>query len=434
MIHNKYGCVIFESQLQHDTAWATRMDDDEPVFISGTSELSSDIFWLSNLPYKLHWQSGFSNHTRIISSNYLRLSTERIANQLGIQDNLYKQSLYLSKIFGKIMSMSHKLLGIENDNLESLKKGVRIHAGDYDHAYEDYFSNIIKSATVHFIVCERPVYRTNVKKVFFRIPPVEHVKNILSMPVPVGSWSKINVPSKNEDYHTWAVENVKAPLLCKVRINTICDKVNQIINFGSGAIDNIKRNWISLPELIQLLPVSDLTIEDAYVSQSLVTCKPLLERIESVPDFCNLSYSYGILLDNIWTGITTQHASPQFRQQKHLNVKVPLNHVTPFYKSQDMVLCFMKALEIFAKGYDVLDYGAGLISIDASDLTEKGIVDLARATNLIPPMCSLSPEEDSNADVSNPLGAMQTLFARGMLDELIEADNQVFDGIMKHLS
>lgn len=430
-IEDKYGCVMFEDTHEHKSAWVSE-DDTEPFYISDPADLSSDVIWITNLPYDLSAKTGYLGHGRFRNAQYLRLSIDRLSHFLGLDGDLKDQAVVLGALFGRVMRLvnAYILQGEEIDDYD-LKTAIRKVAGGVDHIYSESFSNVLESSKVFSINCLRQARRDQeIKTVFLRCMPIEHARFVLSTPLPVGKWSKTPPPEKGETVYDWLLRQ-KSPVLTKIKFNSINSDLNAYINFGSGK--NIKRVWITGTELVMLLNISDVEVLAAYESETLTTCKPLLDMIDALPKVCDMSMSVALFLDNIWVAIGASHKvniqrkTEQDKRERRTKAKINIsqNHATPFLRAQDRFYCYQKSLEIAVKGFDVLGYGAGCIRVNVADKTEKEILDLCREVNLLPPMLSVKKNQDPNPDCSSFVKTLQTLYGRSMLEKIIDADRKI---------
>lgn len=439
-LEDKFGCIIFEDDYTHKEAWVSMDNDKEAQYVSGPNDLPSDVVWLTNLPYSISFQAGYFGHGRFRKYDYLKTSTQRLSEFLGLEGDYSKQAVVFASLFSRVLHLvdSYILKGQEFDD-HDLKTAIRKIAGGVDFIYPEKFAKILDSALAYSVLCERQVYKEEkFDTIYLRCPPVEHARFVLSTPLPVGKWIKVSAPEEGQSCYDWLASQ-PAPVLVKVKYSWIKSEINAYLNFGSGSVKYSKRNWITGTELVSLLPVSDIEVIEAYRSETLTTCKPLLDMIDALPDVCELSLSVAILLDNLWAGIGTAHKtdlqkSVEKKARDKGHKRTPnrsINHISPFLRAQERLFCYHKALQIAGLGFDVLGYGAGCVRINKSGKSDEDILKLSSETGMIPPMMTLSKEECSAPNLKQYRGLLQYMYAQNMLDKILEADKKVVSKLMQ---
>lgn len=442
MESSNYGCIIFENEIKHDAAWAC-IAGEEPFYISSLNDLSTDVIWLTNISFEVMKESRLLGNTRYRHDQFLRIDVNKLIDFFGLHKDLKKQAWAFSQIFYNVCRLYYGLMpkDVELDHA-ALKNGVRKCAGEYDLSYTESMAKIIDSATVNSVNCERQIRREDSGgTIFFRCSPIEHMSFILSAPLPTGKWIKVDLPScqdSSEHVLEW-LSYQDSPMLISITIKKISDKIGSYINYGSGGKYN--REWVTSPELAMLLPFSDIVVNQAYKSEYISSMKPLYDFVRSVPEVSDLSISFHLFLDNIWTGLSSnlktsnqQKLEQKTKDQKKKKPKRAHNHAAPFLRAHDRFFCLQKVVKLASLGYDVAGYGGGLIRVDIPNISDQDIYNIGYNAGLIPPMCFLN-ESDLQHDAKHdntPIGILQNLYALNMFEKLMYIDNQVVEGILKN--
>ncbi len=426
MLDDRFGCIIFEDTHQHRVGWAARAEENEARYISDINELESDTVWLTNLPFEISFQSGFSNHSLYRESNFLRTDIKKLNKFLGLSDDQLEEQAYIyCRLFKRVMALANHFLGITEIDKQTLTKSIRKHAGSYDPVFMTDFREKIRSAITHYVWTVQPGSYSGdgQESVNFLLPAIDHAKEILSTPVPVGNWLQVKQLPDKDNILCWA-EELDAPAIVRINVQDVDPDIGDYLNFGSGS-EKDRKKWITVVELINLLPVANIQVKDAYKSEGFVILDELLDLVESFPEESLMSISTQIFLDNFWTGLTTQHPPPYLRRERDRIEKSPINTICPFYKSQDRLICLKCALQAVLEGFNVKAYGTGKITVDATDASNDELYSLAKKIGLIPPVRYVENINSLNLDMENdPLDLLIGILAKGNYEELLAIDEE----------
>lgn len=423
MSKTNFGYIHFDDPHQHSHAYVS-VSGEPATRIQGTHETPSNIIFLTNLNYNLMFDSGMGNHSRYRNNNFLRCNLDNIYKlSTSMNDDSLKTEI-LSCIFKNVMYIVDKVLKLESIPKNSLRQGIRLHLLGYDNPISARFKRIIKDATSYYVQVERDgdLVAAEDQKTF-SIPMLGHLKNIFSMPYPAGKWTKVDkFPRQNQNSIKEWVLSQKTPFLAKIKINYMPEEFHRIVNFGSNPLNfNSTRQWVTTTELLLLISVNaELEILDAYSSEKVIKFTPLLDRLKQIPEICNLSKSFDIFLENLWSGLSCDQ--PDYRNKN----KNYVNPLKPFIRAYDRSFCFEKAIQFYELGYDVYSYGTNKIVLDGTYLKDTNILNIAESTDTIPPICNdCDTEYLESKDVSTPIGMLQKLYATDDIEKLVAIDNQV---------
>jgi len=434
MMDEQFGCVIFDDVHQHKNGWAAKSTDKKSFHISGINELESKVVWLTNLDYNASFIAGLNNHGRFRRADYLRHNTFRIGSHLNIEDDLRQQALCYSKLFERVSRLSNCFFNINEVHKDRLAKAFRTHSGVYDPIYSSYFAEYFESATSHYVLTEQQFKenKENISIADLWIPALTHCKNIVATPLPVGKWKKVKrnkLPSYPQIMQ-WLME-LSGPGIVKVNVTDIDPLLSPLFNFGSGSQGNLRRKWITTTELMSLVPIANIDILEAHISEGLVVLDALNDIVQVIPEEAVLSLSCHFMLDSLWTGLTALNPPPSARGQKKTNSGYKsYNPVTPFLKAYDRFHCMSYVLQLSKMGFNVRGYGTGKITIDTTDLTERDVYTACKELGLIPPVMNV-PDLDTIAfNEDSPHHYLLQLFGSNNLNSIFEIDKLIVDSLL----
>lgn len=420
----KIGVVLFNDTCLHEEGWACRAGED-PFRITGTHQLSTDTLWIMNIPYGLINEVGMDRNSFYRQNDFLWRKIPDIACMIGIaEDDHIGQAKVCADIASRVIRIAQKTLGFSHYPMPNLKKGIRELLGAADPFMIANTAKALKDSTKNFTTCQRVGGKIE-SRATFTIPALYHAQRILTPPVPCGNWHHVTtkaLPRDKAGIEDW-VMNSDSPSVVRVVVNNFDSELAPLLNYGTDlGFSKFNRQWITSTELITILGMAaDVQLQEAYVCEGYTSIAgPLKETVEGYPEETALSFSWQIFLGNLWTAFSTAHAPAEYKRHgKHWS-----NPVAPFVRAQDRLTCFESASTLHQAGLDVLSFGTGTITVDATNLTDEALVAAAQAANLIPPLCHLADMKGSD-DWNDTLCVLQTLYGTGNTDLILQLDEQV---------
>lgn len=421
------GVVIFDSNKNYDPEGDNPgyrcLPGREPVRIYGTRDLPTNVRWLTNINLDVAYASRLQNSPKLLNTNYLRTSVNSILNELGLKGRpLAEQSFVVSNVFNNVMRLCGALLGVTEPPLFSLSQAIPSQIGHYQKPVDRELKSVSVRAVQSYGQCE---VRSSKEAVFTSvvIPRYRHAKNILGAGLPWGDWRLVDqvcLPLKPERLE-W-IEGLAEPSLCKIKINRVGKKFNSLINYGAGAgllgqrgkgggdysVMN-DRLYASSNEIAFLSDVADIVIDDVYLCDEPVETR---YELPSNDKMAPLSYSYGLLAENLWTCLDRDKDGKKQR-----------NPMSAWLHAEDRLACIKVAAELSRMGYKILSYGYGRVTLALEpDMVGRVAGDCMRL-GLIPPLgigatdVVTIPDEPSGEDL------IVGLFAQANLDSILDIDN-----------
>jgi hypothetical protein len=449
----RYGCVVFDDPAAHTTGWkaveeapATRLS------VNGTSILSTDTVWLTNMAYQLARETGLGANYRFLTSEYLREDIRKMADRHGNRynpetkqcENPRELAEFGARILTRTLKVSKKLLDDDTDEeflpRFSLKQGFRDMAGlGRDPVYTTEMDKFVQEAICYNTNCEREQYVVDDNIGYFRIPPREHCIKVMDINLPHGEFREIpkaDLPPQKaarEEVQKWLSKVGVLPGLFKITCRSFEPQFNALINYGESAsgFSSYKRQWVSSPEIAFLSAFSEITVHQAYVTQNLAKLNPALEIARSQYSQTDMSISMGVFYENLWTGMCCRSS---LRPKAPSPDKTYVNTFTPFLRAMDRVTLFDKALQFTNAGFDVAGYATGMLRVSIKDQDPVKIYDTCLQTRMIPPFLGCNPKQLPPPSKEDPLSYTQWMYATSDYERLMAVDKKCVDLVLQQNS
>lgn len=424
----KIGVVIFDRTSNYDPDGENPgyccLPGKEPLRIYGTGDLATDVKWLTNINLDVAYSSRLQNSPKLLNTNFLRTSVNSILVELGLKNREPSQQAYLvANVFCNVMKQAQAFFGIDEPPVFSLAQAIPSQLGHRPRNIDKDVSESSLRAIQSFGQCEAKPSRESIFTSVL-IPRHHHALNVLGGGLPYGEWKRVEAASlppkpKRPDW----IRNLPVPALCRVKIDRVSRKYNPLVNYGAGAgllgmqggsgasysVPN-DRVFACTNEIEFLSEVADISIEDTFVCEEPVEHRypiPVNDRLAP------LSYSYGILLENMWTSLDRD-----FEGKKQRSPMAAWLHAT------DRIECLKKASELHGIGYTILSYGYGRITLALEPRMKERLVSDCQRLGLVPPLgvgsssVVVMPDEPSGDDL------LIGLFAQANLETILDLDNQ----------
>ncbi len=430
------GVIIFDNAKgynpEKDNSGYSCLPGQEPIRIFGTHELPTNVRWLTNISLDVAAASSLQNRPVLLNTNFLRTSVNSMITELGLKGlSATEQSFILAGIFNNVMRQANTLLGIDEPPLFSLSQAIPATLGHYLVPMNDDVKEASAKVAQNVGQCE---IKAGKEAVFASvlIPRQRHASNILTTGLPFGRWrhvEKADLPLKPQRID-W-VCTLNKPALCQIKINRVKKKYQQLVNYGAGAglIDQ-KGNmgnsssvmnghyYACSNEVAFLSNIADIVIEDVFICESILEARYALP---STNKMAALSYSYGLLAENIWSSLD--------RGEDGKKLGTP---ATAWLHAEDRIACLKVAAELSRSGYKVLSYGYGRITLALEPDMIRGLTKDCLRLMLVPPIGI-----DTNDIVSipeNPSGEalLIGLFAQANINVIMDMDNAFTEQCCNH--
>lgn len=410
------GFVSFDDPHRHEAGWAARAGE-APRRIRGSQDLPSDTVWWTNLTFELMHQSGLGRHARFRRNDFLRLRPEQILRDWQLQDaEIPVQVQFLATQIDRVLHLTQRLAPLPRLPLDTLRAGLREEMLPPDPVLPAALGEAVQDAVQEYVSCERQVSRQmgGRRSVAFRLPPVEHAQAVLHTPLPTGDWRRLTarqLPGP-ADASAW-MQAQATPVLVKATLLHIEPPFGQLINHGGGVGRRKRREgarlrsyapsrqWMTAREFLSLAAFGELRIEAVWQAAGLGSLANVCPALRPAD---HLSYSVGLLLENLWTGAAMALMdSPG---------AAPIAVRQAFLRTEDRVRCLMAAASLHQAGIEIAGFGVGHIyGFVPEDTPDEVLFTAARQAGVLPPLLSL-PEAPVPAQ-PDATTLLQTLHARG---------------------
>jgi hypothetical protein len=433
----RYGCLVFDDPCAHNSGWkAVEEGKGSRVTLDGTSELSTDIVWITNMGYTISRESGLDGNYRFLTRDYLREDLEKMAQRHGIDKQDQRAvAEFGAKILSRTLRVSQKLLDADSseDFLPkfALKRGFREIIGlGRDPFYTTEMAKRIEEAISFNTNCEREQYIPAGEDIigYFRIPAREHCLAVMDVPLPFGDFREIprqalpDPKASREDVQKWLVQVAgNRPGLFKITCRNFETRFNGLINYGNygeaaTGLNSYKRQWVSSPELAFLTAFSEITVHQAFVTDSIYQLNQQMKLVRQLSPVTDMSVTMGVFFENLWTGICTRSSS---RGTAPSPDKVPINVFTPFLRAMDRIRLFDKALEFSEAGFDVAGYASGTLRVSIRDHDPARVYDTCVKTRMIPPFLGCDEKKLPPPNQRDPVEYSIWLYATSNYDLIL---------------
>lgn len=401
---------------------------EEAVKFEGTGELQSNVRWLTNITVESAFNSQLKNTPRLLDDKYLRVSTSSMILELGLKScSLEEQAKCVAHIFNNTMRLASRYFRLDEPPKGSLAAGIPAPIGHVQPKISDpTILGAAQQSILQFTACERRLPGAErVEYVSLIIPRVKHANAVISAGAPWDDffWLSPNqLPPANQRLK-WIVES-PLPMLCKVRILSIDREMNHLVNWGNGAgsfskrtitnaafVTTNQRQYVTSNELKVLAQFCRIEVDEVAISNT----PP--ETNYSLPDggpICDLSYSYGLIVENLWCAL--------LRGADGTYLRTPM---TAWIHATDRMYCLQHAKHLSTRGFTVNGYGYGRITLAVELSRKEELKRVALEMGLLPSLEVDILEE--NLDVSSCSSndeLMKLLFSCGHLPFILQLDDE----------
>lgn len=387
-----FGACIFDEPNLPTSGWAS-ISGEESTRINGVNELPQDVFWITNLNYRIYTRLNLNKTLHIFDEQYFRSSVKSIGQEVGLLNDSAELSRFCSRVFQNTYQETESILG------KSLPvHGYRFFSGLSDilapgqtrrvpsHASGRQIQQVMKECTQsnQAMFGVRPPQGSSAYP--FVIPRAANFDWIMKQGVPTcDNWKALKESSVGATIgvqHGRQIKGTPAVLdkylklsehkACFLRITVkSTDPFYQpFATFSSGA--NHMRGHATLPEIMNLARFARVEVGGGY-SCDLMKLSDLGIDYEA-----NLfSYSRGLALENIFAAL----ANP-VNGEKSGNY----NGLSAYLRAYDRIIC-QRYAELLAKaGLTVGAYGTGKIMVYCKKYEADFIFDAAHDAGIIAPM------------------------------------------------
>lgn len=427
------GAAIFETPTSYDPTKPSPgykcIAGEEPVRIFGTNELETSCRWLTNISLEDSYHTQLKNTPRVMDDKYLRILVSSMLVELGMKSKSFEyQSRVIANLHSNIFRLAANFYGMHEHPNNAFASGL---PNLINHFLPTVNSKDVQDAANKAVLsyttceCRNQKNSRNIEYTSVILPRVEHAKHILSRGQPFDDFEFVSSGKLPPASHrnAWVLNNChQLPMLLNVNVRKIDPQYHHLINWGNGGgvFKAGKANYeflnsrafITSNEFEIISRFSDIEILNIAISNT-----PAEVRYD-LPDnsgLSSVSYSYGVLAENIWCSLT-RNTSGQYK-------RTPF---TAWVHSEDRMRCLIFAHLLSQSGFNVKGYGYGRIVLSISHDQRSDLFNFCFKTGLLPSM-DLAIGQDSssfNFDLSTHSGITNYIYANALLDDFLNLDSQ----------
>lgn len=381
----RFGVAIFNNPAS-PTSGVACVEGQRPKSFEARTELPSDVIWISDA-----YSAARAQNMR--GSDYLRTTPRQIGDDLGVDvrdpvDGLPVVAECIARVrdmaahaypwVNMAVDWSEATLGraiakVTRMSGDPLAEAVQ---GALKQAYQTY-------STVPDVL--RPDFANagGGRMVTLRTNRLRYAHYLCGQLYPTGVWRSLHRKVIFES-PVEAFLDPDRPVLVEATVEFLDRSANAVpsalVAYGSnGSSRPIIRNWISQPELAWLLGHANVHIQSALVCER---SEPLPERLQlprilTADPLYALSVAAGVLAENHWTGVASEQYVRKAMPGATAQPVAEVSSNAVWMRAYDRAYCFQMALEAHRRGYTVVSYGYGSVTVWARKEAYVDLMELA---------------------------------------------------------
>jgi len=410
LTRSNFGAIVFDSIDDIDSGWCCLPDRDggySPKRFEryGDLQIGEGILYLTNVDYRTLEER---RRVHLRADNYLRAGLGFVLEEFRIPfikhsrqkrndgyiiapDNSYRPLAVkvIARVFGRVMSLA----GVDGSIRTSLRHVLRarpdfpppeppiMDRGAWEalhRAAEEVEKYGLPIQAGGRYDRERPVIR-------FQRNRLEHANAVLSVPLPAfdAKWERYKGGHNLE-----LVLKSERPMIAETRILRQPEEIGELVGLGSG--DQVRR-YFSQPELVFLSALDfEMEIVKVYAGSAYERNDRTRAALPSGP-LSRLSFSAGLLAENIWRGRTLPGRAPGKIAKADRELK--LSPAGIWIMAQDRIESFKFALEVlqlvrshgelFESSLAGYGYGHARIRLPAGELSPAALEHIALTSYML---------------------------------------------------
>lgn len=388
------GVVLFDDE-HADSGWSS-VNGEAGVRIHGVGDLDSSVIWITNLDFKLFRSLQLTSLKYVYDAQYFRTSVKLLISELGLmlEGDAKNACEVLSEIFQRVGRLGRQYFDVEPSN-EAYRYNVLLQEKcltgalrKKPHSNFDELSSAFSQSTQANQAMTSRKQPKGSNAYSFIYPRTPYAKWILSQPIPNGSsWERYSFGKGSSTFgiddgrlikgSIAMLDMVKELMLTKagffkVSVRKVDRRYQHCCFFGAGA--GKYRGWASLPEILDLATYAMIELADGWVCDQ-TTLSAILPT--EIPDQ-EFSYSRGLLLENLWTGIACSLHGSDYQPP-----------VGAYFRAYDRILLGRAARSLEDHGYLVGSYGTGRIMLFSRKAQLPQVLPVITDLGLLPPVTAV---------------------------------------------
>lgn len=445
------GALRFDSIEQVESGWAS-IKGGTPFRFEDINELETRCFYVSNLGFEEAFKTGIASNAKIRNTDFIDVNffstrerrpkkeeniynkLKRVPNdiigQLGIDDDDWElQTQTMSAIIDRVYSETKNIFDFKYPDFKKLAFNIRESLMKYDQVIKnDKLLDALSVSTIDYSLVQRSIDSIQPETDFginVSLPKAKHALDILSRPLPkpTTTWtefSKKMSAKKSKEY----IESLPSHgiYLLRVNIKSISDEYAHIVNFGTG---KEKRTWITGVDAQFLVKYSVLEIQQGFIADEVVEHHPIYDKISKMynAEQHDLSFSAGILLQNIWMALTTSSMPPPNIRRQYETYNI----MKPFIKSYDRLQLTETAKILDEENIIVTSYSKSELRIALKNTQiNPEIFYVFKKADVIPYGLKMKMNE---LELNAPCDILKKLYMQGDTHSILTLDENFYQPI-----
>lgn len=397
--HDQHGCVWFEEDAHGfldpnaNGGWYS-ISGKEPVRFKSWRDLPDGIVWWSNLTKHQAWALGKMHRFKdgsFFGPEWNALIIEN--NRFGNKENIQQAVQIWSETFARCAEWLSAWSARHTPELPwewgdgSVSDVLAQRLGWSDSRLEEP-QPILQAAYVEKIEHHIPSkFSDGKRKLLLAFPRVDHAKRMWTNRYPEGNWVEVSEWPKDKKERVEWIKSNHYPLLVRI-VNIEWREENQAEGmlwlgmrgrrFQAAEFEPV---WVTGEEAKVLNTFAYIEADVAYQAPGWATLEKVPDwAIDSEDPLVGLSISQSLLATSLFDAASMPARDPKKRKKSYYSSR------SIWWRANDRMRCFRAALEFHKKGWHVLDFGCGQVTI-LFDPNEKvdNLVETIDANNLLMP-------------------------------------------------
>ncbi|WP_425263652.1 hypothetical protein [Vibrio owensii] len=390
----KIGVCLFDEPSLASSGWAS-IGGKQAFRISSTSELRSDVLWVSNVSYKYYRKLNLIQTPNIVDEQFFRTKLSTLIQEISANDD---PSVLASKSAEVLQRTAD--LGLDLLSVDALNSSYRYFTGLQDamltpEMREQPFginsldiTDAIKQSTQENQAMSSQQTPRGSRAVPFVFPRGSYAKWLLSQKYPANNnWRPINARDGESVFgfeggtkirgtagvidKLYNLAENKAAMF-RVAVLSTDPQYSGFAKFSAGKNGMIRR-WATLPEIIEMSHYSKLAISGGYYTE--LSDLKLPDSIDLESD--EFSFSRGLFYENLWVALSSAPYS------KHGS---NVSSIGAYMRAYDRIACGRAAASFTRYGFTVGSYGVGRLLVFMRTGEERTAREISLNLGLMPQM------------------------------------------------
>lgn len=394
----KIGVCLFDEPSLGTSGWAS-IGGKQAFRISATSELRSDILWVTNVNYRIYRKLNLIQTPNVVDEQFFRTKLSTLIQEISASEDPSVLCQKAAEVLQRTADMGLNLLSVDALNcnyryftgLQDAILTPEMREQPYGMNALDVSEAIRQSTQENQAMSSQQTPRGS-RAVPFAFPRGSYAKWLLSQKYPANNnWRPINARDGESifGYESGAKIRGTAGVLEKlhalsenkaamfrVAVLSVDPYYAGFAKFSAGT-NGVIRRWATLPEIIEMSKYSKLAISGGYYTELADLNLP--DNIDVTSD--EFSFSRGLFYENLWVALAS---SPYSRNAKNVS------SVGAYMRAYDRIICGRAAASFSRYGFTIGSYGVGRLLVFMRTGEEKTAREIALNLGLIPQMKIMS--------------------------------------------